>query len=107
MKDTICAKCLLSNIQVDHKVELSFDIQNIYTYHTFQPITACADCASCHELILFTQGFSPLFTAHPSYHDTEPQKKRRTKNTILNSPYIYTMKLSICVHCYEPGVTRK
>ena len=28
---------------------------------------------------------------------TEPQRKRRTKNTILNSPYIYTMKLSICV----------
>ena len=28
---------------------------------------------------------------------TEPQKKCRTKNTILNSPYIYTMKLSICV----------
>ena len=32
-----------------------------------------------------------------NYIYTEPQKKRRTKNTILNSPYIYTMKLSTCV----------
>ena len=31
------------------------------------------------------------------YMYTELQKKRRTKYTILNSPYMYTMKLSIFV----------
>ena len=53
----------------------------------------------CHKLerfqCIYTRGYDARYYIIILY--TEPQKKRRTKNTVLNSPYIYTMKLSICV----------
>ena len=50
------------------------------------------------ERYIKAQYFLQCYTALSGlFFYTEPQKKRRTKNTIFSSLYMYTMKLSTCV----------